>query len=142
MFFKKISSSLHAGQNRTMLGSVAAANDLGAIPCAISWLYKGINEKRQKSGARFSVRVSALGINATKPGSSAKDLLAALATGNYLNVRTLSLLALRLIPLMSFVPPPYRVLRSLFRRPPSGEGRKRERSEKSQSRNRIKRMKK
>ncbi|KAG5676165.1 hypothetical protein PVAND_006014 [Polypedilum vanderplanki] len=69
-----------AGQNRTMLGSVASANDLGAIPCAISWLYKGINEKRQKSGARFSVRVSALGINATKPGSSAKDLLASLAT--------------------------------------------------------------
>lgn len=79
-------SSTHAGQNRTMLGSVASSNDLGAIPCAISWLYKGINEKRQKSGARFSVRVSALGINATKPGSSAKDLLAALATGNYLNV--------------------------------------------------------
>lgn len=73
-----------------MLGSVASSNDLGAIPCAISWLYKGINEKRQKSGARFSVRVSALGINATKPGSSAKDLLAALATGNYLNVRLLS----------------------------------------------------
>lgn len=68
-----------------MLGSVSASNDLGAIPCAISWLYKGINDKRQKSGARFSVRVSALGINATKPGSSARDLLAALATGNYLN---------------------------------------------------------
>lgn len=84
---KKIPSThIFAGQNRTMLGSVASSNDLGAIPCAISWLYKGINEKRQKSGARFSVRVSALGINATKPGSSAKDLLAALATGNYLNV--------------------------------------------------------
>ena len=70
-----------------MLGSVASTSDLGAIPCAISWLYKGINEKRQKSGARFSVRVSALGINATKPGTSAKDLLASLATGNnYLNV--------------------------------------------------------
>ncbi|XP_070497103.1 kinesin-like protein CG14535 isoform X4 [Chironomus tepperi] len=69
-----------AGQNRTMLGSVASTSDLGAIPCAISWLYKGINEKRQKSGARFSVRVSALGINATKPGTSAKDLLASLAT--------------------------------------------------------------
>jgi kinesin family member 26 len=76
-----------------MLGSVASSNDLGAIPCAISWLYKGINEKRTKSGARFSVRVSALGINATKPGSSAKDLLAALATGNYLNVRMLSVSA-------------------------------------------------
>lgn len=68
-----------------MFGSMTSSSELGAIPCAISWLYKGINEKRQKSGARFSVRVSALGINATKPGSSAKDLLAALATGNYLN---------------------------------------------------------
>lgn len=64
-----------------MFGSITSPNDLGAIPCAISWLYKGINEKRQRSGARFSVRVSALGVNATKPGSSSKDLLAAHATG-------------------------------------------------------------
>ncbi|XP_035917656.1 kinesin-like protein CG14535 isoform X2 [Anopheles stephensi] len=70
-----------AGQSRTMFGTVAAPpGDLGAIPCAISWLYKGINEKRQKSGARFSVRVSALGVNATKPGSSSRDLLAGHAT--------------------------------------------------------------
>lgn len=85
-----------------MLGSVASSNDLGAIPCAISWLYKGINEKRQKSGARFSVRVSALGINATKPGQSAKDLLAALATGNYLNVEKWQFY-LFLVILMSFI---------------------------------------
>ncbi|KAL9704196.1 hypothetical protein quinque_007714 [Culex quinquefasciatus] len=69
-----------AGQSRTMFGT--APSDLGAIPCAIAWLYKGINEKRQKSGARFSVRVSALGVNATKPGSSSRDLLAGHATGN------------------------------------------------------------
>lgn len=64
-----------------MFGTVSSAGDLGAIPCAISWLFKGINERRQKSGARFSVRVSALGVNATKPGSSSKDLLAAHKTG-------------------------------------------------------------
>jgi len=87
-----------------MLGTVATTNDLGAIPCAISWLYKGINEKRQKSGARFSVRVSALGINATKPGSSAKDLLAALATGNYLNVERIYLF---LITRNDFNVPPF-----------------------------------
>lgn len=69
-----------AGQTKTMLGSLNT-NELGAIPCAIAWLYKGINEKRQKTGARFSVRVSALGVNATKPGTSARDLLAAHATG-------------------------------------------------------------
>ena len=66
-----------------MMGSLAP-NDLGAIPCAISWLFKGINEKRQKTGARFSVRVSALGVNATKPGTSARDLLAGYATGKLL----------------------------------------------------------
>lgn len=70
-----------SGQSRTMFGSVTPSTDLGAIPCAISWLYKGINERRQKSGARFSVRVSALGVSATKPGTSARDLLAAHATG-------------------------------------------------------------
>lgn len=64
-----------------MFGSVTSAQELGAIPCAIAWLYKGINERRQKTGARFSVRVSALGVSATKPGTSAKDLLAAHATG-------------------------------------------------------------
>lgn len=71
----------NAGQTKTMMGSMGGASDLGAIPCAIAWLYKGINEKRQKTGSRFSVRVSALGVNATKPGSSARDLLAAHATG-------------------------------------------------------------
>lgn len=69
------------GQSKTMFGSIASAKELGAIPCAISWLFKGINERKQKTGARFSVRVSALGVSATKPGSSSKDLLIAHATG-------------------------------------------------------------
>lgn len=64
-----------------MFGTVTSIGDLGAVPCAISWLYKGINERRQKSGARFSVRVSALGVSATKPGTSSRDLLAAHKTG-------------------------------------------------------------
>lgn len=71
------------GQTKTMLGTVNPPSELGAIPCAISWLYKGINERRQKSGARFSVRVSALGVSATKPDSTPKDLLAAHATGKF-----------------------------------------------------------
>lgn len=72
---------LFSGQSKTMFGSLGSAKDLGAIPCAISWLYKGINERRQKTGARFSVRVSALGVSASKPGSAPKDLLTAHATG-------------------------------------------------------------
>lgn len=70
-----------SGQSRTMFGSVTPSNELGAVPCAIAWLYKGINERRQKSGTRFSVRVSALGVSATKPSTTARDLLAAHATG-------------------------------------------------------------
>lgn len=72
---------MNLGQSRTMFGSVTPSNELGAIPCAIAWLYKGINERRQKSGTRFSVRVSALGVSATKPSTTARDLLAAHATG-------------------------------------------------------------
>lgn len=65
-----------------MVGGLTST-ELGAIPCAISWLYRGINERRQKSGARFSVRVSALGVSATKPATSSKDLLASYATGKF-----------------------------------------------------------
>lgn len=72
--------SIFIGQSQTMLGSLASTR-LGAIPCAIAWLFKGINERRQKTGARFSVRVSALSVNATKPGSTSRDLLAGHATG-------------------------------------------------------------
>lgn len=80
-FIFSIFSFSHLGQSRTMFGSVTPSNELGAIPCAIAWLYKGINERRQKSGTRFSVRVSALGVSATKPSTTARDLLAAHATG-------------------------------------------------------------
>lgn len=33
------------GQSKTMLGGVNPPTELGAIPCAISWLYKGINDR-------------------------------------------------------------------------------------------------
>lgn len=32
----------------------------GTIPCAISWLFRGIAEQRHKCGTRFSIRVSAV----------------------------------------------------------------------------------
>ncbi|GLH09814.1 Kinesin-like protein CG14535 [Gryllus bimaculatus] len=62
------------GKTYTMLGSPQSVNTLGVIPCAISWLFCGINEQKHKTGARFSVRVSAVEIE----GSSHKlrDLLA------------------------------------------------------------------
>lgn len=68
-----------AGKSYTMLGSPDNANTLGIIPCAISWLFKGINEQKQKTGARFSVRVSALEV--CGPTNQMRDLLAGYANG-------------------------------------------------------------
>ncbi|XP_013142813.1 PREDICTED: kinesin-like protein CG14535 isoform X2 [Papilio polytes] len=48
------------GKSYTMLGRPEAAGTLGAIPCAIAWLFRGIAEQRHKCGTRFSVRVSAV----------------------------------------------------------------------------------
>ncbi|KAH8377385.1 hypothetical protein KR093_005178 [Drosophila rubida] len=64
------------GQPQTVLGDLGSSmGALGAAPCAIAWLYKGIQERRQKSGARFSVRVSAVGVSATRPDALSTDLL-------------------------------------------------------------------
>ena len=50
------------GKSWTMIGDDMSAANIGTIPLAVSWLYKGIKEKRTASGARFSVRVSAMEI--------------------------------------------------------------------------------
>ncbi|XP_071056035.1 kinesin-like protein CG14535 isoform X2 [Onthophagus taurus] len=62
------------GKSYTMLGNTDSANTLGIIPCAISWLFRGINEQKQKTGARFSVRVSA--VEVCGPTNQLRDLLA------------------------------------------------------------------
>ncbi|XP_067010239.2 kinesin-like protein CG14535 [Anabrus simplex] len=62
------------GKTYTMVGSPESVNSLGVIPCAISWLFRGINEQKQKTGARFSVRVSAVEVSG--PTQTLKDLLA------------------------------------------------------------------
>ena len=69
-----------------MIGSPEGASSLGVIPCAISWLFRGINEQKQKTGARFSVRVSAVEVQPQSGGSSQqlKDLLAGHANGESL----------------------------------------------------------
>ncbi|XP_049867993.1 kinesin-like protein CG14535 isoform X3 [Pectinophora gossypiella] len=48
------------GKSYTMLGRPDTTASLGAIPCAITWLFRGIQEQRHKCGTRFSVRVSAV----------------------------------------------------------------------------------
>lgn len=43
-----------------MIGSDDSSQTLGVVPCAVAWLFKLINEQKEKTGARFSVRVSAV----------------------------------------------------------------------------------
>ncbi|XP_076672113.1 uncharacterized protein LOC143371115 isoform X2 [Andrena cerasifolii] len=63
------------GKSHTMLGTAEAGHTLGAIPCAIAWLFRGISEQRQRTGARFSVRVSC--VELTTGQQQLRDLLAA-----------------------------------------------------------------
>lgn len=54
----------HPGKSYTMIGRDDSLQTLGIIPCAISWLFKLIDERKEKTGARFSVRVSAVEVSA------------------------------------------------------------------------------
>ncbi|XP_049574967.1 kinesin-like protein KIF26B isoform X1 [Syngnathus scovelli] len=68
------------GKSYTMIGRHDSLQTLGIIPCAISWLFKLINERREKTGARFSVRVSAVEVWGKE--ENLKDLLSEVATGS------------------------------------------------------------
>lgn len=56
-----------------MIGVDDSAQNLGMIPSAISWLFRLIDEQKDKTGARFSVRVSA--VEVTGKQETLKDLL-------------------------------------------------------------------
>lgn len=71
-----------ADKTYTMIGSPEDPQSYGIIPCAISWLFKGIQEQKARTGARFSVRVSAVEVSG--PASPVKDLLAGQSNGNYI----------------------------------------------------------
>ncbi|XP_050542839.1 kinesin-like protein CG14535 isoform X2 [Daktulosphaira vitifoliae] len=62
------------GKSYTMIGSPDDPQTYGVIPCAISWLFKGIQEQKTRTGTRFSVRVSAVEVSG--PATPIKDLLA------------------------------------------------------------------
>lgn len=68
------------GKSYTMIGKDDSMQSLGIIPCAISWLFKLINECKEKTGARFSVRVSA--VEVWGKDENLKDLLSEVATGS------------------------------------------------------------
>ncbi|XP_038823281.1 kinesin-like protein KIF26B [Salvelinus namaycush] len=68
------------GKSYTMIGGDESMQTLGIIPCAVSWLFKLINERKEKTGARFSVRVSAVEVWGKE--ENLKDLLSEVATGS------------------------------------------------------------
>lgn len=63
-----------------MIGKDSSSQSLGIAPCAISWLFKLISERREKTGTRFSVRVSAVEIYGKDEGL--QDLLSEVSTGS------------------------------------------------------------
>ncbi|KAL4630438.1 kinesin-like protein KIF26B [Arapaima gigas] len=68
------------GKSFTMIGKDDSTQSLGIIPCTISWLFKLINERKEKTGARFSVRVSAVEVSGRD--EVLIDLLSEVATGS------------------------------------------------------------
>ncbi|XP_052010275.1 kinesin-like protein KIF26A [Xyrauchen texanus] len=68
------------GKTYTMIGTDSSTQSLGIAPCAISWLFKLINERKEKTGTHFSVRVSAVEIYGKN--ESLQDLLSDVPTGS------------------------------------------------------------
>lgn len=62
-----------------MIGDDQSSQTLGIIPTAIAWLFKVIGEQKDQTGARFSVRVSAVEVYGKQ--EVLKDLLADVALG-------------------------------------------------------------
>ncbi|XP_072314472.1 kinesin-like protein KIF26A isoform X2 [Eucyclogobius newberryi] len=68
------------GKTYTMIGKDSSTQSFGIVPCAISWLFKLINERKEKTSTRFSVRVSAVEIFGKD--EELKDLLSEVSTGS------------------------------------------------------------
>lgn len=64
-----------------MIGRDCSTQSLGVAPTAISWLFKVIEDRKEKSGACFSVRVSAVEISGRE--ETLTDLLAELAVAGH-----------------------------------------------------------
>ncbi|XP_047657865.1 kinesin-like protein KIF26A isoform X2 [Tachysurus fulvidraco] len=75
----------HLGKTYTMIGNDASTQSLGVAPCAISWLFKLIEERKEKAGARFSVLISAVEISGRDEVLT--DLLADVSTGTLQDVQ-------------------------------------------------------
>ncbi|KAK6182778.1 hypothetical protein SNE40_010388 [Patella caerulea] len=67
------------GKSFTMIGKDHSPQTLGVIPCAIAWLFKLISDQKETTGARFSVRVSAVEVSGTQ--EVLRDLLTEVSGG-------------------------------------------------------------
>lgn len=68
------------GKSYTMIGKDSSPQSLGIVPCAISWLFRLIDERKERLGTRFSIRVSA--VEVCGHDQSLRDLLAEVASGS------------------------------------------------------------
>ncbi|XP_022256300.1 kinesin-like protein KIF26B [Limulus polyphemus] len=68
------------GKTFSMLGNSNSPQNLGVIPSAVSWLFKLIDEHKERTQSRFSVRVSAVEVSGRD--EVIKDLLANFASGS------------------------------------------------------------
>uniref|UniRef100_A0A671PXU2 Kinesin family member 26Bb n=1 Tax=Sinocyclocheilus anshuiensis TaxID=1608454 RepID=A0A671PXU2_9TELE len=68
------------GMSYTMIGQDGCTQSLGVIPCAISWLFKLINRKKDKTWANISVSVSA--VEVCGENNAIRDLLSDVDTDN------------------------------------------------------------
>jgi kinesin family protein 26 len=68
------------GKSHTMVGRDTSRTAVGMMPAAIAWLYRAIKERKARTSARFSVRVSAVEIGQGE-GEATRDLLERFATG-------------------------------------------------------------
>ncbi|KAK7133704.1 hypothetical protein R3I94_015536 [Phoxinus phoxinus] len=68
------------GMSYTMIGHDGCTQSLGVIPCAISWLFKLINRKKDKTWANISVSVSA--VEVCGENNAIRDLLSDVDTSN------------------------------------------------------------
>lgn len=63
-----------------MIGKDSSPQSLGIVPCAISWLFRLIDDRKERLGTRFSIRVSA--VEVCGHDQSLRDLLAEVASGS------------------------------------------------------------
>jgi len=64
-----------------------ANQKMGIVPTILSWLFKSIQEQKQKAGSRFSVRISALTVTGGSGHEVINDLLLPFASGKCLDAK-------------------------------------------------------